>query len=110
MASASPKAMGAMYFNDGSVVSMVGTSHGPPALSPAKAEVNVGTRALNNTRAAHNPPASGKANGRIRLDKANWKRSRARVQGLAPFAVCIRAREAATRSRTVRSEGGVRRG
>src|SRR6266849_1211928 len=102
--------MGAIYFNDGSVVSMVGTSQGASALLPAKAEVNVGTRALNNTRAAHNPPAKGNASGRIILDRANWKRSRARVHGLAPFAVCVRACEAATRSRTVRSEGGVRWG
>src|SRR5260370_38746664 len=99
-----------MYLTIGSVVSMVGTSAGESALFMANVEVKVGTSALKRTIAEHKPPTNGRASGRMRLLRDNWKRSRHRVQGLTPLADCKRTLEAATRRRTARSGGGIRCG
>src|SRR5271170_578865 len=81
IASVSPKATGAVHFTIGSVTNMVGTSHSEEGrLSMAYAEVKVGTKALNITTAEHNPPARGRAMGRIKFFRVSWARSRQRLQ------------------------------
>src|SRR5216684_3787077 len=110
MASAPPKATGAVHFTMGSVMSTVGTSNGDGSLLIPNSGEKVGASALKRKSAEHTPPSTGSATGRIRLVRPNLKRARHLLQGVAAMADSARALEATTRNCRTSSGGGVRLG